>query len=83
MCCVTHLVLMCSNKTVSTPLVLRKKNGFGGLVFLFLLNRKINRTHEVWLSMKLKVLIVNRKDKSDTRSVAFNEVKSSDSESER
>ena len=65
MCCVTHLVLMCSNKTVSTPLVLRKKNGFGGLVFLFLLNRKINRAHEVWLSMKLKVLIVNRKDKSD------------------
>ena len=29
------------------------------------MNRKINRAHEVWLSMKLKVLIVNRKDKSD------------------
>ena len=59
MCCVTHLVLMCSNKTVSTPLVLRKKNGFGGLVFLF---------------------FSEPKDKSDTRSVAFNEVESSDSE---
>ena len=29
------------------------------------MNRKINRTHEVWLSTKLKVLTMNRKDKSD------------------
>ena len=34
----------------------------------------------MWLSTKLKVLTSEPKDKSDTRSVAFNEVKSSDSE---
>ena len=31
----------------------------------FLMNRKIDRTYEVWLSTKLKVLTMNRKDKSD------------------
>ena len=35
------------------------------VLYTFLMNRKINRTYEVWLSTKLKVLTNEPKDKSD------------------